>query len=192
MTLEAGHAIDVTTGCDCTNEETGAHMALKTYRPTTPSLRHLVQVDRSGLWKGAPVKVLVEGKSKTGGRNTDGRITTRHIGGGHKQSYRFVDFRRRKHDHAGGGRAPRVRSEPHRLHRADQVHRRRALLHPGAAAPGCRRQRRLRRQGRREAWQRHAARLPCRSARSCTTSSSRSAAAAARPLGRLLRAARRP
>ncbi len=73
-------------------------MALKTYRPTSAGLRHLVQVDRSSLWKGAPVKVLVEGKSKSGGRNNDGRITTRHIGGGHKQSYRMVDFRRRKHD----------------------------------------------------------------------------------------------
>ncbi len=73
-------------------------MALKTYRPTTPSLRHLVQVDRSHLWKGSPVKMLVEGKTKTGGRNSDGRITTRHIGGGHKQLYRRVDFRRRKFD----------------------------------------------------------------------------------------------
>ncbi len=71
-------------------------MALKTFRPTSPGLRHLVQVDRSHLWKGAPVKMLVEGKPKTGGRNSDGRITTRHIGGGHKQSYRRVDFRRRK------------------------------------------------------------------------------------------------
>jgi large subunit ribosomal protein L2 len=73
-------------------------MALKTFRPTSPGLRHLVQVDKSHLWKGAPVKMLVEGKSKTGGRNSDGRITTRHIGGGHKQSYRMVDFRRRKFD----------------------------------------------------------------------------------------------
>ena len=73
-------------------------MALKTYRPTSPGLRHLVQVDRSQLWKGAPVKILTEGKRKTGGRNNDGRITTRHIGGGHKQSYRLIDFRRRKHD----------------------------------------------------------------------------------------------
>jgi len=73
-------------------------MALKTFRPTSPGLRHLVQVDRSHLWKGAPVKVLTEGKRKTGGRNSDGRITTRHIGGGHKQSYRMIDFRRRKHD----------------------------------------------------------------------------------------------
>ncbi|MGE5267351.1 MAG: 50S ribosomal protein L2 [Deltaproteobacteria bacterium] len=73
-------------------------MALKTFRPTSPGLRHLVQVDRSHLWKGSPVKMLVEGKTKTGGRNSDGRITTRHIGGGHKQLYRRVDFRRRKFD----------------------------------------------------------------------------------------------
>jgi len=73
-------------------------MALKTFRPMTPSLRQLVQVDRSQLWKGGPVKMLTEGKPKTGGRNNDGRITTRHIGGGHKQAYRLIDFRRRKHD----------------------------------------------------------------------------------------------
>ena len=75
-------------------------MALKTFRPSSPGLRHLVQVDRGHLWKGGPIKMLVEGKSKSGGRNNDGRITTRHIGGGHKQSYRLVDFRRRKHDMA--------------------------------------------------------------------------------------------
>ncbi|MEZ5852208.1 MAG: 50S ribosomal protein L2 [Hyphomicrobiaceae bacterium] len=73
-------------------------MALKTFRPTSPGLRQLVIVDRSHLWKGGPVKMLVEGKSKTGGRNHHGRITMRHIGGGHKQSYRLVDFRRRKAD----------------------------------------------------------------------------------------------
>src|SRR2546423_10788974 len=73
-------------------------MALKTFRPTTPSLRQLVQVDRSHLWKGAPIKLLTEGKTKSGGRNNYGRITTRHIGGGHKQAYRRVDFKRNKHD----------------------------------------------------------------------------------------------
>ena len=73
-------------------------MALKTYRPTTPSLRQLVQVDRGHLWKGAPIKMLTEGKTKSGGRNNYGRITTRHIGGGHKQAYRRVDFKRSKHD----------------------------------------------------------------------------------------------
>ena len=73
-------------------------MALKKFRPTSPSMRQLVIVDRRHLWKGDPVKVLTEGKSKTGGRNNYGRITTRHIGGGHKQSYRLIDFKRRKHD----------------------------------------------------------------------------------------------
>ena len=71
-------------------------MALKTFRPTTPSLRQLVQVDRSQLWKGAPIKLLTEGKTKSGGRNNYGRITTRHVGGGHKQAYRHVDFKRGK------------------------------------------------------------------------------------------------
>ena len=73
-------------------------MALKTFRPTTPSLRQLVQVDRGHLYKGAPIKVLTEGKTKSGGRNNYGRITTRHIGGGHKQAYRKVDFKRGKLD----------------------------------------------------------------------------------------------
>jgi large subunit ribosomal protein L2 len=73
-------------------------MALKKYKPTTPSQRQLVIVDRSGLHKGAPVKTLTEGKSSTGGRNNNGRITTRFRGGGHKQSYRIIDFKRRKAD----------------------------------------------------------------------------------------------
>lgn len=71
-------------------------MALKSYRPMTPSRRQLVLVDRSDLWRGKPVKSLTEGKSKTGGRNNSGRITARRIGGGHKQRYRMVDFKRRK------------------------------------------------------------------------------------------------
>src|SRR5262245_40309431 len=76
-------------------------MALKTYRPTSPGLRQLVLVDKGHLWKGAPVKMLVEGKSKTGGRNHHGRITMRHVGGGQKQAYRRVDYRRRKFDAVG-------------------------------------------------------------------------------------------
>ena len=71
-------------------------MALKKYSPATPGLRQLVQVDRSELWKGKPVKSLTEGLTKTGGRNNKGRITTRHIGGGHARRYRLVDFKRRK------------------------------------------------------------------------------------------------
>ena len=72
-------------------------MALKTFKPTTPSLRQLVLVDRSDLHKGKPVKALTEGKSSKGGRNNHGRITVRFRGGGHKQSYRIVDFKRRTH-----------------------------------------------------------------------------------------------
>jgi large subunit ribosomal protein L2 len=73
-------------------------MALKTYKPTTPSLRQLVIVDRSGLWKGKPVKALTRGKTNTGGRNNHGRITSNHMGGGHKRRLRLVDFKRRKFD----------------------------------------------------------------------------------------------
>jgi len=73
-------------------------MSLKHYKPVTSSQRGLILVDRSELWKGAPVKSLTEGLRKTGGRNHDGRITTRHIGGGHKRRYRFVDFKRSKRD----------------------------------------------------------------------------------------------
>jgi large subunit ribosomal protein L2 len=76
-------------------------MALKSFNPTTPSQRQLVIVDRSGLWKGKPVKALTEGLSKSGGRNNNGRITARFIGGGHKRTYRLVDFKRRKFDVEG-------------------------------------------------------------------------------------------
>jgi large subunit ribosomal protein L2 len=72
-------------------------MALKTYKPVTPSLRQLVLVDRSELYKGKPVKALTEGKIGTGGRNNLGRVTVRFRGGGHKQAYRYVDFKRRGH-----------------------------------------------------------------------------------------------
>src|SRR5882724_4296290 len=73
-------------------------MALKTYKPTTPSLRQLVIVDRSGLWKGKPVKGLTRGKNKTGGRNNHGHITSWQKGGGHKRTLRLIDFKRRKFD----------------------------------------------------------------------------------------------
>ncbi|WP_281302131.1 MULTISPECIES: 50S ribosomal protein L2 [unclassified Iodidimonas] len=73
-------------------------MALKQYKPVTPSQRGLVLVDRSQLHKGAPVKKLTEGLSKKGGRNNNGRITARRRGGGHKRTYRIIDFKRRKWD----------------------------------------------------------------------------------------------
>jgi large subunit ribosomal protein L2 len=71
---------------------------MKSFNPVTPSLRGTVLVNRSELWKGKPVKTLTEGKHSTGGRNNSGRITSRFRGGGHKQAYRVVDFKRRKFD----------------------------------------------------------------------------------------------
>lgn len=73
-------------------------MALKYFKPTTPGQRQLVIVDRSELWKGKAEKSLTVGLRKKGGRNCFGRITTRHHGGGHKQRYRLIDFKRQKKD----------------------------------------------------------------------------------------------
>lgn len=73
-------------------------MALKTFNPTSAGRRHLIQVDRSGLYKGKPVKALVEGQNKNGGRGNTGRITSRRKGGGHKTAYRLIDFKRAKMD----------------------------------------------------------------------------------------------
>jgi large subunit ribosomal protein L2 len=87
-------------------------MALKTFKPVTPSLRQLVIVDRSELYKGKPVKTLTEGKSSKGGRNNTGRITVRFRGGGHKQTYRLVDFKRRKLGVAG--KVERLEYDPNR------------------------------------------------------------------------------
>jgi large subunit ribosomal protein L2 len=86
-------------------------MALKTYKPSTPGLRQLALVDRSELYKGKPVKKLTEGKSEKGGRNNAGRITVRFRGGGHKQSYRLVDFKRRKTETA---KVERLEYDPNR------------------------------------------------------------------------------
>jgi large subunit ribosomal protein L2 len=87
-------------------------MALRKYKPTTPSQRQLVLVDRSTLYKGKPVKQLTEGKNASGGRNNHGRTTVRFRGGGHKQAYRAVDFKRRKFD--VNGRIERIEYDPNR------------------------------------------------------------------------------
>lgn len=73
-------------------------MALKKFNPTTAGQRQLVQIDRKDLHKGKPEKGLTEGLTKTGGRNNHGRITSRHIGGGHKRRYRIIDWKRTKFD----------------------------------------------------------------------------------------------
>ncbi|TDQ36350.1 50S ribosomal protein L2 [Thiopseudomonas denitrificans] len=71
-------------------------MAIVKSKPTSPGRRFVVRVVNKELHKGAPHAPLLEKKSKSGGRNNNGRITTRHIGGGHKQHYRIIDFRRNK------------------------------------------------------------------------------------------------
>ena len=71
-------------------------MAVMKSKPTSPGRRHVVRVTGEGLHKGAPHKPLLEPQSRNGGRNNNGRITTRHIGGGHKQHYRLIDFKRTK------------------------------------------------------------------------------------------------
>lgn len=71
-------------------------MALKTFKPVTPSMRGVVQIDKSALWKGRPEKTLVSGLRSAAGRNNRGRTTSWHKGGGHKKLYRQIDFKRSK------------------------------------------------------------------------------------------------
>jgi large subunit ribosomal protein L2 len=73
-------------------------MALVKMKPTSPGRRGMVKVVNADLYKGRPFAALVEKKSKTAGRNNNGHITTRHIGGGHKQHYRVIDFKRNSKD----------------------------------------------------------------------------------------------
>ncbi|HBR69894.1 MAG TPA: 50S ribosomal protein L2 [Rhodospirillaceae bacterium] len=87
-------------------------MALKKYKPRTPGTRQLISVDRSGLWKGKPEKALTEGKKGTGGRNNQGRVTSRYIGGGHKKRYRLIDWKRDKWDMEGT--VERIEYDPNR------------------------------------------------------------------------------
>ncbi|MGJ4856339.1 50S ribosomal protein L2 [Labrys sp. KNU-23] len=87
-------------------------MALRKYKPVTPGLRQLVLVDRSALYKGAPVKTLTEGLTKSGGRNNTGRITSFRKSGGHKRAYRIIDFKRRKLDVEGT--VERIEYDPNR------------------------------------------------------------------------------
>ncbi len=72
-------------------------MALKKRKPVTPSQRFMSSVDNSELTKKRPEKGLISKKTSKGGRNSDGRITVRHRGGGHKKRYRMIDFKREKH-----------------------------------------------------------------------------------------------
>ena len=71
-------------------------MAIIKTKPTSAGRRHVIQIKNPDLWKGGPCRSLVVEKRKTGGRDNYGHISTRHIGGGHKQRYRLIDFKRQK------------------------------------------------------------------------------------------------
>ncbi|MEE8093034.1 MAG: 50S ribosomal protein L2 [Gammaproteobacteria bacterium] len=87
-------------------------MAVRKSRPISPGRRFVVRAVRDDLHKGKPHMPLLSPMSKTGGRNNDGRITTRHKGGGHKRHYRIVDFKRDKDGIAG--RVERIEYDPNR------------------------------------------------------------------------------
>ena len=87
-------------------------MALIRSKPTSPGRRFRIKVNNSELHKGKPCESLIAKLSKTGGRNNKGRITTRHIGGGHKRSYRIIDFKRDKDDIAA--KVERLEYDPNR------------------------------------------------------------------------------
>ncbi|MGQ0836607.1 MAG: 50S ribosomal protein L2 [Gammaproteobacteria bacterium] len=87
-------------------------MALIKMKPTSPGTRSVVKIDRSHLYKGGPFEALTVHQNKTGARNAHGRITTRHIGGGSRQKYRIIDFRRDKDGIAGV--VERVEYDPNR------------------------------------------------------------------------------
>lgn len=88
-------------------------MAIVKAKPTSPGRRFVIKVVTPGLHKGEPHKPLLEKKSKSGGRNNNGRITTRHIGGGHKQHYRLIDFKRNDKDGIVG-KIERIEYDPNR------------------------------------------------------------------------------
>jgi large subunit ribosomal protein L2 len=113
-------------------------MALVKTKPTSPGRRFVVKVVNNDLHKGAPVRSLTQSKSKSGGRNNKGRITTRHIGGGHKQAYRIVDFKRERDGIPA--RVERLEYDPNRsAHLALLVYQdgeRRYIIAPKGVAAG--------------------------------------------------------
>src|SRR5574342_807975 len=107
-------------------------MATKTYKPTSPGMRFTSHPSFEGLTKKKPEKSLTKGKMKTGGRNAIGRITSRFIGGGHKQKYRDIDFKRQKHGIPA--KVAAIEYDPNRTARIALLNyadgERRYILHP--------------------------------------------------------------
>ena len=89
-------------------------------------------MSREDITKETPEKSLLEAKKRTGGRNSTGRVTSRFIGGGHKQAYRVIDFKRDKPGIPAVVAADRIRSQPLGAHRAAALRRWREALHPAA------------------------------------------------------------
>src|SRR6476660_9229038 len=107
-------------------------MPVKNYRPTTPTRRFTSVVSREDITKETPEKSLVAGKRKSGGRNSSGRVTSRFIGGGHKQKFREVDFRREKKGIPA--KVAAIEYDPNRSARLALLHyadgEKRYILHP--------------------------------------------------------------
>ena len=102
-------------------------MPMKTFRPFTPSRRFMTVVKRDEITQQVPEKSLTAGLQKSGGRNNTGRVTSRFIGGGHKKTYRIIDFKRDK-----AGIPAKVASIEYDPNRSARI----ALLHYGSAAAG--------------------------------------------------------
>src|SRR6201996_9405733 len=113
-------------------------MALIKYKPTSPGTRSVVKIDRSHLYKGGPYEPLTAHQNKTGARNHSGRITTRHVGGGSRQKYRIIDFKRDKDGIPGV--VERLEYDPNRTsHIALVLYKdgeRRYILAPKGVKPG--------------------------------------------------------
>ena len=113
-------------------------MALIKYKPTSPGTRSVVKIDRSHLYKGGPYLPLTGHQNKTGARNSSGRITTRHVGGGSRQKYRIIDFKRDKDGIAGV--VERVEYDPNRTGHIALIKyadgERRYILAPKGVKPG--------------------------------------------------------
>ena len=107
-------------------------MPIKTYTPHTASRRFMTSVSREDITRDKPEKSLVESKKHTGGRNSTGRVTSRFIGGGHKQAYRVIDFKRDKYGIPAVVAA--VEYDPNRSERIALLHyadgEKRYILHP--------------------------------------------------------------
>lgn len=113
-------------------------MGIRTYKPTSPSRRHMTGPDFAEVTKSEPEKSLLAPLKKSGGRNKHGRITTRHRGGGHKRRYRIIDFKRRKFEVPG--KVAAIEYDPNRSARIALVHYadgdKAYILAPGALQVG--------------------------------------------------------